>query len=387
MNRHQRIGSTGVLRSVAVAFAVSAAFILAACGGDDSSSGGGEASADAVAGYEKRLDDLYKGTYTEPVGGPVKVDSGKNIWVISAGQNIETSQRASAAIKDAGEKLDWDVTVFDGKFNPTLQLGGVEQALADGADGIIGLYVDCSTIKNGLKQASDQNVPTIAVEGANCPSGGYTHSVLYAGGLDYLTWVKGWAAAQAAWVIAQTDGQAKTILNTQTDLATTRAQTEGIKEEFAKCPTCEIVDDAEFVGTDFGPPLQEKIEQALIQNPDANSFIPAYDAALTSGGANALKASSLGDEFKVMGGEGSTVGIEMIYDGTVGACSGLDTGQEGYGAVDSLARIFAGLDPSKANTGLGWQVCDLDNNIPPDGEPYSPPIDYVAAYEGLWGVK
>jgi hypothetical protein len=32
---------------------------------------------------------------------------------------------------------------------------------------------------------------------------------------------------------------------------------------------------------------------------------------------------------------------------------------------------------SAARSGA-WQVCERDHNLPPEGEPYQPPVDYVA---------
>jgi ribose transport system substrate-binding protein len=369
------------------ALAVLAMLVLAACGESDSSGGGDNAGDEAVAGYQQRLEKLYESTYTKPTGPAVKAAPDKNVWVVSVGQNIETAQRASGAMEAAGDALGWEVTTFDGKFDPTRQLAGVEQALADRADGIVLLYIDCATVKTGLQRAEEQGVPTVAIEGLDCDPGLWTHRVLYADDQSYNEWVMGWGAAQAAWVIAKTKGDAKTILNTETDLELTRLQTVGIKQEFDKCPTCEIVDDAQFVGSDFGPRLQEKIEQAFVAHPEANSFIAAYDAALTTGGANAIKSTGRLDEIHVMGGEGSTPGIKLIYDDAgMDACSGIDTGQEGYGAIDALVRVFAGGDPAESNTGIGWQICDREHNLPPEGEAYSPPIDYEAAYEEFWGV-
>ena len=116
---------------------VLSALVLAACGDDDDGGGGGEASEADVAQYEEQLEELYEGTYEAPSGGPVDPPAGKKIWVISTGQEIETAQAASAAMHDAAKVLDWEVTIFDGQFDSARQLSGIEQAIADKADGIV----------------------------------------------------------------------------------------------------------------------------------------------------------------------------------------------------------------------------------------------------------
>jgi ribose transport system substrate-binding protein len=378
---------TRLVLIVVAALAISAG--AAACGSDsDSGSSGSSSSGDATNKYQARLDELYKGTQAEPTGDDFKPPTGKNIWVISTGQNIETSQRATAAQKTAAESLGWKVTVFDGKFDSARELTGIQQAIAAKADGIIMLYIDCAPVKSGLQQAKKAGIPIVGIEGTDCNPKLFSHKILYAGDMEYTEWIQEWGASQAAWVIAKTNGQAKTVINIETDLTVTALQEPGIRKEFAKCPTCEIVGNASFVGADFGPPLQEKISQQFIKHPDANSFIAAYDASLTSGGAQALKATGRLSDIKVMGGEGSVPGIKLIRSGKgMDACSGLDTGTEGWASMDSMGRLLANIDPSNTNSGIGFQICDKDHNLPPEGEAYTPPVDYEGAYLKKWGKQ
>jgi ribose transport system substrate-binding protein len=362
---------------------------FAGCGGDDDEPEAQAGGAQSQGEYRERLQELYDGTYREPTANAPKPESGKKVWIVSAGQNIEAAEEATAVAKEAAKKLGWELTVFDGRYDPSRQLAGVEQALAAGADGIVALYLGCAPLRAGLQRANQAKVPTVAIEGIDCDPPLFTHHVNYAGGMSFREWIKGWGAAMAAWVIGKTDGKAKAIVVEQTDIDFGKLTADGWREEFAKCPTCEIVQSVKFTGPEFGPQLQAKIEQALLQHPEANSLIPAYDTVLTSGGGgNALVASGRLDEMKVAGGEGGSSGIEQIYEGTgMQSCSGVPPSWETLGALDALVRLFAGEDPAKTQTGIGWQVCDKDHNLPPKGEMYQPPIDYKAAYYRSWGVE
>lgn len=382
---------TGLCRIAAtLALATLAAALFAACGSSEDEGTGGQASGADVARYQRELSALYDGTYQEPSGGPVKPPGGKNVWVISTGQSIEAAINAAAAMEEAGETLGWEVNVFDGRFDSNRQISGIEQALTDGADGIVLIYVDCPPIRSALQQARAAGVVVVGIQSLECEPALEDHVIRYADDRDFVTYLShGFGGTQAKWVIAKTKGEAKTIVTAQTDLYSTRVTYDpGITEEFARCETCEIVDTVEFVGSEFGPPLQQKIEQSLNQHPEANSFIAAYDAVMTGGGgAAALRASGRLDEIEVMGGEGSKPGIELIYDRAgMDACTGTPTGWEGYEAMMSLARIFAGEDPEQGDSGIGEQVCDVDHNLPPRGEGYRAPVDYVAAYRDLWGI-
>jgi len=375
--------------SLLVAVALIAATFVA-CGGDGDEGSDEKASSSDVSKYERELQALYKGTYQKPSGGPVKPPKGKNIWVISTGQTIEAAINASAAMEEAGATLGWDVNVFDGRFDSNRQIAGIEQALADDADGIVLIYIDCPPVRSALQQADDAGVVIVGIQSQECEPALEDHVIRYADHRDFVEYLShGFGGTQSKWVIAKTKGQAKTIVTAQTDLYSTRVTYDpGITEAFAECETCEIVDTVEFVGTEFGPPLQQKIEQSLNQHPEANSFIAAYDAVMTGGGgAAALRASGRLDEIEVMGGEGSKPGIELIYNRAgMEACTGTPTGWEGYAAMMSLARVFADQDPERGDSGIGEQVCDIDHNLPPKGEGFRAPIDYVAAYHELWGI-
>jgi ribose transport system substrate-binding protein len=374
---------------------------LAACGSGGSdkktttaaAADGGGGSTNAA--YQQKLDELYKGTYTEPTGDTPAHEPGKKIWMVSVDQAIPFAKYASDGMNEAADSLGWSFKIFNGKSDPNRQLSGIQQALAAGADGIIVGYIDCPVLKTGLQQAKKAGVPVVDIEGSDCDqlkSGDpklFSHIVNYAGGQGFREWIQSWGAAQAAWVIAKTGGKAKTILTRETDTTTTNLAGKGAIDGMKTCSTCEIVETVDFVGPDLGPPLQQKIEQALIRHPDADSFISAYDGVLTAGGgANALKSSGRLGKIHIMGGEGDTPNIELIASKAGDdACIGIPTGWEGYAAMDAVIRLFAKDDPSKTTSGIGIQVCDREHNMPPAGKAYEPPIDYVAAYKKSWGVE
>jgi ribose transport system substrate-binding protein len=364
---------------------------LSACagGGTDGGSGGDGGKADNadLARYQKALDGWYKGTYKKPEGPAVKAPADKDIWLVSVGMGIEYSVRSAAAAKDAAATLGWKLHVFDAKFDSNQMLTGVQQAVVAKADGIIILAIDCATIKNATKQAIDAGIPVVSIEGKDCDPGLYSHVVTYRDNQSFKDSVLDFGEAQAAWVIAKTKGQARVVLNTGTDTESTRLATEGQKREFKECPTCKIVGDATWVTADFGPPLQEKIQQEMVKHPDANAFIPSYDAMMTqSGGTQALAATGRMPQIAVAGGEGTVAGIEQIRSGTgMQMCAGQSVEWETYSGFDALARLFLDRDPNEVDTGNGIQVCDKDHNLPPKGKAFTPPVDFVASFDALWG--
>src|SRR5689334_17567875 len=129
---------------VVVVACLAAAAALAACGGssDSSSSGGttGESSNASQAGggdsaAQKRLAELYEGTYALPPKTAPKPQPGKTIWLISCGQQIGACANGTRGAQEAAEALGWSTKVFDTKGDPSEMLNGVRSAVAGGADG------------------------------------------------------------------------------------------------------------------------------------------------------------------------------------------------------------------------------------------------------------
>jgi ribose transport system substrate-binding protein len=371
------IGATAVLLAA-----------LSACADASESAGGEKGDAADIARYQENLDAWYEGTFKEPEAPEVKAPKGKDIWLVSAGLGVEYSVLVAEAAKQAGEDLGWTVHVYDSKFDPTQMLTGVQQAVVAGADGIVVTNIDCDTIKNAATSAADAGIPLIGIESYDCDPGLYAHVVDYVGKASLEDWLHDWGRAQAAWVIAKTEGEAKVVINTGTDAAATRATSAGNRAEFKECPTCEVVGDATYTAADFGPKLQEKIQQAMTKSPDANAFIPQFDGVMTqSGGAQALKATGRLAQLVVAGGEGSSAGIEQIRSGQgMQMCAGQSGEWEAYSAFDALVRLFLDRDPAEADTGNGIQVCDKDHNLPEEGKAYTPSVDFETAYQKLWSL-
>ncbi len=383
----------GIVGVLAAGLALMMAVTVTACTSSKPSSRAAEPSVNAgyLATAGKQLTALYKGTYTKPTGPKVDSKRGENVWVISPGESTEAAHNLSSAVQQAGRSLGWNVTIFDGKDSPTTYVPGIQQALAAKADAIIVSYIDCAGIRTGLQEAKQANVPVVAVESSDCNQVSKDGPQLFNWVVTYgdnnepfRQWTQDWGRAQGTWLIAKTNGRANVVLSVETDLTTTDLTGTALKEQLHQCAGC-TVHWLPFVSADLGTALSQKISQALLQYPDVNSFIAAYDAVLTLGGATALKAS--GRHLYVVGGEGSAPGIQLIREGQTEACSGIPTAWEGYAAVDAVTRNLAHQDPAEARSGIGLQVCDAQHNLPPAGQPYQPPVDFRAAYHQMWGIS
>jgi ribose transport system substrate-binding protein len=382
---------------VLLAGASCAVLMLAGCGSNSGESSGqtGSSTSDSVISQAQRNVDTY---YTNtsvgpPTTGPAAV-KGKSVAVLVAGLSAPTGAEGAAAVKEAGDRLGWKVTVFDGKFTPSVYQDSIRQAIASKVDGIVLYGVDCLAVKTALQQAKDAKIPVVGSGSQDCseaPGGGpslLSASVQYPpvpGSKTPLDGYTVWGAdgaAKADWLIAKTGGQAKVLIFDLADFAATGKMTEAFKARLKQCSGCEIVDTVKIGLKDLGPNLQSIAEQALLKNPDANAVNGAYADPMILGIGKAIQASGRSDKLEVVAGIGSAPELNLVRENN-GEDAGFVqmTSWDLYGAMDQLNRLFAGAP--LAVSGYAMTMYDKDHNMPTSG-PYAPKADYKGAFEKIW---
>lgn len=366
------------------------AIFLAGCGSDDDEGSSGSTDTAAVEAAQAELDKLYEGTHSEPPTDAPAPAEGKEIWVMSPGNASEAAKINADAVVEAADKLGWSSNVIDAKFDPTLMLAGIRDAVGAGADGIYIYSFDCAPIRSGLEEAKAAGIPVVVDEGFDCsdveegaPSL-YTWVTRFEDGLTFPQYIKKLGEAQAIWTIAKTEGEAKILSFRQSDLRVTADWADAFENYIREnCPGCEIVETINFTGRDYGPPLQQKASQALLKHPDVTVVYGNQDAGVANGIAAAVRES--GRDLLLVGGEGLSANLDYIRDGLQSMAEGYDPGWPGYAAVDAFVRIFAGEEPSE-KTGLGVRIIDEEHNLPAEGA-FDTGVDYKQIYEEAWGVE
>ncbi len=379
-----------ISRKLVVAVAVAVA--VAGCGGNGSS----ESTLDVSAGFDaaglaraqQGVEVAYLGeSFKMPAVDSPKAVPGKNIWVIVFALGIPETETYAKAAREAGDALGWRVTVFDGKGSPDTYLAGIRNAITAKADGIILYGVDCASVTSGLKQAKAAGVKIVGSEAFDCddlekgaPSY-FDGTTRYTQG-DVTRWMQYIGEVQADAIIAKTNGKADVIDLYETDLHLTRLNHAGFLSQMKKnCPDCKI-HTVEFTALDFGK-LQQKVEQALLQYPDANAMVAPYDGVFVAGAAAAVRGSGRKDTIFAVAGVGEAPAIELIRsNGGLDAGYGVPLGWETYDSMDILNRIFSGA--KFGNSGIGLGFYDKEQGLPPAGQAWTSPIDYKKAYEDKW---
>ena len=106
-------------------------------------------------------------TWEGPTKAP-KPEPGKKIVFLSGDEQNDISHLYGVYIKEAGEKLGWNVTVIDGKGSPTSWLAGMNQAIALKPDGIA-LFADAASLQDPIKAGVAQGIKFVGLHAAGLP--------------------------------------------------------------------------------------------------------------------------------------------------------------------------------------------------------------------------
>jgi ribose transport system substrate-binding protein len=368
----------------------------AACSTESDSpaaSGGGGGGDDVARNAAEALESEFygQGSYAEPPSEGPEAQRGARVAIVNSGVQSPTGTKQVEAAREVAELLGWDLTVYDGKYEPAEYQEGIRQAISQKAD-VIWLYsIDCPLAETALAEAKKAGIPVVSQEAADCTdvdpgAESYFADTLAFSQGTFIDWAKAMGESQATWLLAQLGEDADVIEVSVPELVVTNAIHEGFAAAMEEqCPACKVTEVKAQIA-DFGPALQEKIETALLRNPNANGMALSYDDLMTTGGSAAVMASGRNDSLAVIAGSGFPANVELIRKGQ-GQDAGFayDMGYETWAAADMINRLLAG--EQQGESGVGIAVFDAENGLPADGQAWSVDIDYKPVYKAMWGVS
>jgi len=368
---------------------VGSALLLAACGanGSTDSPGGGAAQAD-VASYQQVVDDATADVteWTGPTSAPAPAED-KEIAVIECAAVVSGCVRQAEGVQQAAELLGWTVTVFDGKGDPVEWNKAATQAINSGVDAIILAAADPVPMKASLDLAAEKGI-AVGTTGVGIAA---ADGVAFDVGADYGYW----GTTLGSWIVADSKGSAKLLQTVDKEFASQNDIVAEMNKVVESCSGCEVVDTEQFVVTDLGNGLGQRIANTLQSNPDITYVNGAYDSAAADM-VPAIKNAGLGDRVKLVSCVGAPQNLGFVADDDL---QKVDIVQDdiylGFAAVDQLNRLFAGEPlwetPGETNEKLLYaegapSKLLTSENIGDPETPWTAENDYVARYTELWGV-
>ena len=315
----------GVLPCVAAGLMT---FGVVACGGDNNnnsgSSGSSPAAADTTAAADggrrprplttakKVLDVGIKGRLTAPPTTPNPGQEGRQRLDPRVLRRVAVGEHPG---EDRGRgprpTLGWKIDDLRRQGRPRRLRQGRQQAIANGANGIVLVAIDCSYVKNQLAQAKAEEHRglrglRLRLRRHEPRPRGHVHGrpeLRRPVAQPHQAWNQ-WGADTAAWIVANTNGEAKPLILRTDQIAVLRAWQDGFDAEMKKCPKCETINQPWNTVTDITPAaIASLMKNAALQHPEINSS--AFGSTVTSGyNQGILAMGEKGKSLKVMAGLG-----------------------------------------------------------------------------------
>jgi ribose transport system substrate-binding protein len=346
---------------------------------------------------QTKVDGWIKGSQTKlPAGGP-KAQTGKNVWVISCGQQAGECETWSNEAVRVGRLLGWKMTLFDTKLNPAAGNTGIQNAVAAHADGVIVIGNSCPQNRQGLQAAKAAGVPVVAISEQDCNDpafGGTGQSLLTE--LQYTSqyptlddYNASRGTLQADFLLAHLGKSANVVEFRSSDILTMQQRGTAFEKEYKTlCPSCKLTVVSFSLSDTLNGQLKTNAQQALAANPNTNGVMSPTDAFMPVIGP-VLDGSGHRQQLLVVGNGGLAANVDAARAGRwEDAGAGGANRWESWAAIDSLNRTFAG--DAQVESGIGtrlWSVKPTAVNLPPKGQDYAPGVDYEANYKKNWGIE
>jgi len=161
----------------------------------------------------------------------------RTIVYISNDENNDASRAWGTGIVEAGEALGWNVSIIDGKATPVGWISAMNQAIALGAHGII-TSVDAASIQEPIGDARDRDIPIVGIHSAALPGPDESLGLFTNIQQDPREIGK----AQADWIIADSDGQARIVVTSHNEFAIAEAKSRATEARLKECEGCEVLE-------------------------------------------------------------------------------------------------------------------------------------------------
>ncbi len=317
---------------------------------------------------------------------PAKAPKHLKVAVVTCLSVLHGCVSPADGMKHAGDKLGWDVTIYDGGGTPSKQNAAILDAISSGANVIATIAIDPNLIQLALSEAKKAGIPVVA--GSNgidtpnpvklkSPDGlGFVFDV----GPDYAT--LGRHAAE--WIIADSSGTGNVVVYSDKEFPSVMAFQVGLLAGLKQCAKCTISEPQYFTATQIANQLGQMTVDYLRTHPETNYVFSPYDPAAAAQ-VTAIAQAGMNGKVKLVGVLGDQQNLNFIRSGRVQvADAAYENEYMGWAMVDQTIRMLDKLplfEPHNEN--LPFVVLDK-SNLPKPGADWRAPTGYEAEFLKLW---
>lgn len=347
----------------------------------------GPAFADAVSDAKAIMDAASKPNppWDGPSTGP-KAEAGKTIVYVSTDQRNGGARGAGEGVKEAAEKIGWNVRIIDGQGTVAARSSGLQQAIASQPDVIVLGGIDSTEQATAIEEAAKQGIKVLGWH-AYAKSGPHDTLPIFS---NITTDPLEVARAAASYPCAETGGKAGVIVFTDSTYEIAVAKSTAMAEFMAACGESKVLETVDTPLADASNRMPQ-LTTALLQrygdqwthslsiNDLTFDFMPPSLAAAGIPGS--------GPPVNISAGDGSEVAFQRIRAGDYQAGTVAEPLRlQGWQIVDEANRALHG---EKDSGYVAPAHLFIPSNIEFDGGPnntYDPGNGYQDAYLKIWGV-
>jgi ABC-type sugar transport system substrate-binding protein len=306
-----------------------------------------------------------------PTTGPA-AQSDKSVVLISCGMSSEGCARPIEGAAEAAEALGWEATICDGNFDPTRYEACINTAITTQADGIYMQAIAEELVRDALARAREAGITVVSTESRNPTS---ETGVNFEVDADW----EGMGRALGNFYVWRTDGNPVVMLQYERAYRSGTAIYDAIKEVVEAAGGSTV--DFEFSEADLTTDYPTRTVAELRANPDINGYVNFDDGIIIS--LPAVRDAGLLDGLYPAGWSLIGASLESIRNGEQAASIAAPQAWEGWAAMDTLNRIFAGEEPVDQH--LPYRLITAENvGEVPAGESWDGDVDYRAEYQKIW---
>ncbi len=342
-----------------------------------------EAVADVVAQAKER-NARRVGAQTEwtgPTTGP-SAASGKKIVCVNANSQNAVEAMWGDSVKEACERIGWEITVLDGKGTVQGQVAAINQAIATKADGIV-TSANAEPLQAAFADAKTAGIPIVGIHASNTvgpdPELGLAYNCTSSG-----TEI---GKALADYIIADSNGEGRAIILYDAQYAIAREKAEAMKAQFETCSSVELLDYVNTPLSDVAKNMPQlaaswisKYGTPFYVMSIADYYYDFVTPTLRSGGVEL-------DGVKLLGSDGTSAAYDRIRNDDYQVVTIPEPPTMfGYMAVDALNRIFNGEEPVTFAPDVYLVTKDNIDAEGGDQGLFIPSNNFADEYAKVWAV-
>jgi ribose transport system substrate-binding protein len=341
--------------------------------------------ADDIVQQAKKDLVVYAGPQSDwrgPTSSPKPV-AGKKIVYISNDENNAAAHAWGVAIKEAGAKIGWNVTIMDGKATPVGWIAAMNQAIALHVDGII-TSADAASIQQPMKDAAAKKIPIVGIHAAALPGPNQQLGLFTNIQQDPREIGK----AQADWIIADSNGKARVVVTSHNEFAIAETKSKAVVARLKECSGCQVM---AYVSSPIAEVAQRQPQMVIswVQKDGTPLYVTAVADYTLDFQVPALRSAGVDPTaVKLIGADGQKSAYERIRKKEYQVVTVSEPVEmQAYQAVDEINRAIQGQPPSGF---VQAPYLVTPENVDAEGgnnNAFVPTNDYKKHYLALWGVS